>query len=83
MGGLVKAIFGGGSAQGEYDKTLAEQEHRKKLAEEEARQKTLAQAKATALSEAERIKKQKAFLASSTTLNEDENALGGSKSLLG
>lgn len=83
MGGLVKAIFGGGSAQGEYDKTLAEQEHRKKLAEEQARQKSIETARSNALAEADRLKKQKAFLASTATLNQDDENLGGNKSLLG
>jgi len=82
MGGLVKAIFGSGDSGSEYSKTLEEQEHRKKLAEEEARQKSIQTAKANALAEADREKHKKAFLASTSTTDEDDK-LGGSKSLLG
>jgi len=83
MGGLIKAIFGGDDGKDEYNKTLAEQEHRKEMAEEKERQKSIEQAKANALAEADREKRKKAFLASSSTVKEEDDKLGGSKSLLG
>lgn len=73
--------LGGGNSQAAYDASLAEQEHRKKLAEAEARTKSVADAKANALSEAEAAKRKKAFL--SKTTKDDDDKLGGTKNLLG